>query len=204
MRVRWSEPEIEKAESLIGNVATCDLEAKYNRWAKKHGYPPRTKRAIDHLASKLGLSLLPDGDYVTTGYISRMLGISIYAPQRWVEDNLVEHKRRGKGKYAYISRKNLRGLARRKPYLFAGCSRENLYALLESEELAEEISENYRTRGLCFTPINQQRLVHAVGTNLIFSSVGQAAKAVYVRRQVISRAIQRNWKAAGYHWEYVQ
>lgn len=204
MNARWTDAEIDQLESMIGNVASFDLQNKYNQWANANGYPTRTQRGIAHAVHRVGHPLWQQGDYVTTGYIAKTLGIPIYAPQQWIDNGHVAFRRKRKNGYAYISRADLRNLANRKPYLFAGCSCESLYILLENEDIAKHISQEFGDRTYRFVSINQQRSVRAIEINKIFPSVGKAAKAVFVRHQVISRAIQQKHRAGGYHWEYVQ
>jgi hypothetical protein len=71
----------------------------------------------------------------------------------------------------YVSRLELRRFARRKPHCFAGASRENLYMLLEDEDLADYISEHHKkpNKG-CW------QKVKCIETGQIFASITEAAK----------------------------
>lgn len=203
MKHRWTQAEIDKVESLAGDTPSRKLAERYNKWAYAHGYPRRTLKAIRHICSNRKISLIPQGDYVTTGYIAKLLGVTIYSPQGWIDRGLIKYRQNSKQGYTYIQRKHIRELAIKRPHLFAGVDYNGLFALLEDEELAASILAEYPDRRKVYFSIRPPRAVRAVELNRVFSSVGEAARAAYVARQGIQQAIKRGGRAGGYRWEYV-
>ena len=197
----WTPEEIERVEFLVGDVPPQLLVVCYNNWAKWHGKPTRTLKAIKHICSDLGVSIIPDGKWVRTSCIARMLGISIHAPQYWVERGLILYKQARPKTPVYIQRSDIRKLAEKSPQLFAGVSYDRLFSLLEDEDLCEYIAANYPVRKMNFKPIHPTKRVRCVELDCVFNTVSEAAKSVYVTHQVLTRAIQKGWRAGGYTWE---
>jgi hypothetical protein len=84
----------------------------------------------------------------------------------------------------YIERRAWRKLAREMPRMLGGFSADNLYALLEDRELAEEIASRYSQ------PIGDWR-VRCVEIGEVFSSCGAVAAAHHVTQACISLAIRQ-------------
>jgi DNA-binding transcriptional MerR regulator len=199
----WTPEEIAKVESLAGDVPWMYLAQRYNNWSGKNGYPIRSLKAITHVCARHGVSTVPNGDYVTTGYIADVLGISIRCVQEWLRHRLLPYKQSRRVGPRYVRRTDLRELAASKPHLFAGISIDRLNALIEDLDLAHRIAATYPDR-VNHGTIHKPRRVRCVETGQVFNSISEASRAVYVRHQVITRALKNGWRAGGYRWEEVK
>lgn len=197
--IEWSQEERAALEAIAGNVLPRRIYDAYSRWAKKNGYPHRTKQAIGSALSRRKISRLAEGDWVGSSYIASVLGISIDAPQRWAEKNLIEsYKHSGKTSRRYFRRSDLVAFAKRNPELLGGISSERLFMLLENEDLAESIARNFPKRRGSGT------MVLAVETGQIYDSISAAAREVFVTNQGIQSAIRTGGTCAGYHWKRIK
>ena len=196
----WTPEEIAKVESLAGDVPWMYLAQRYNNWSGKNGFPIRSLRAIRHICARHGMSTVPDGDYVTSGCIAEILGINIRRVQEWLRRKQLPYRQSRKVGPRYVRRADLRELAANNPHLFAGISVERLDALIEDLDLSRRIAAAYPDR-VNYGAIQKPRRVRCVETGQVFDSISEASRAVYVRHQVITRALKNGWRAGGYRWE---
>ena len=195
MKHRWSHRELEFVERIAGDIPYRLILATYNNWASKNGYPLRTMDAIKALCLKHSISLRPEGRWVTTTYIAKVLDIPFQTVTSWIAAGYLP--RCDQTRRSYILRSSIRELAQNKPHLFAGISSDRVFALIEDEELAHEIARNYpRSRF-------RHKGVRAIEKNVIYPSLRAAAKSLPAAHTSIVRAIQTGQPFAGYHWEYV-
>jgi DNA-binding transcriptional MerR regulator len=175
------------------------LAGTYNRWARKHGYPERSKSAIGSAIGRRKLSRRAEGDWVTSSYIAEVLGVSIDVPQRWAERRLIEsYKNTGSKTRRYFRRSDLVGFAIRHPELLGGIDSQRLYMLLENQDLADSIAERFpRRRG-------SGTMVQAVESGRIYQSVSEAGREVFATGQAIHSAIRTGGMCAGYHWKRIE
>jgi hypothetical protein len=201
---QWSPEEVAKVEELAENVPHMQIVRRYNNWADKNGYPSRTFAAIVRICVLQGVSTIPSGDYVTTGYIADVLGISVRGPQQWLARGVVAFTRGHPTGPRYVRRVDLRRLAMERPHLFAGVSAERLAALIEDAELAQQVAAAYPVRRVIRASIRPRRKVRCIELNRTFNGIGEAARAVYVTHQTLTKALKRGWRAGGYRWEVVE
>lgn len=192
----WTNEEITQLECLAEEIPYAMIVDAYNKWALKHGYPPRTIKAIEHVASRNGFSLRSTGKWITTAYIANALGVAHSTVRNWVcRGDLPKYSNCTK---RYVQRKDLCELARRKPHLFSIFSRERLIFLFESEKLVEYICNSQAKR------TNLKKPVRAIETGVIYESVNEAARQVHIVHRSLRTALRQGRTAAGYHWEFVQ
>jgi hypothetical protein len=72
-----------------------------------------------------------------------------------------------------------------------------LYLALEDENLVDQILEQYPNRNSC---IKKPVRVKCVETGRIYNSQSDAARAIYVNRSIVFRAVKYGHRAAGYHF----
>lgn len=195
MRRRWSNDEIRFLESIAGDLPSPAIHGAYNKWAAENGYPPRTMSGIWALARSHGISLKAEGRYVSTHYIANALDIPIQTVTNWINYGYLTIYR-GLPR-SYVLRSSLVRLAKKRPRLFAGFGREKLFLLLEDENLATFIADNYPRNN------HRHRGVRAIESGRVYRSLRLAAKAHSVSHTAIARAIYAGRDFAGYHWEYV-
>lgn len=192
---RWSAAEADYLESLAGNVPPHTIPDAYNAWAKRNSCPTRTRYAIHCKLCRHHLHTRPFGDWITTGYIARITGLSIDTPQRWVARGFLATTKRKPNGIPYIRRADVVTLARDQPQLFAGIPRGPLVQLLEHEALADSILQAFPTRNWGAKP------VRCVETGRLYPSTRDAARSHFLTRQAIQCALKTGGTAAGYHWQ---
>jgi hypothetical protein len=182
--------------SLAGDMPFSRIKQVYDSWCNTHGLPIRTDRALRRRLEDNGYSLRSVGEWLTTAMVAELIGTSTLAIARWCNNGWVTVHREGHRRY--ISRKSLRKLARQRPILFSGANRDNLFQLLEDDELVTSIRQQYPTRAWA-----QPVKVRCIQTGKVYPSIKSAALAVYVTPQAIRHAINRGYRTAEYNWERV-
>lgn len=196
MNRRWSQEELDQLDHLTGNIPWRYVPRTYNRWASDNGYPLRTTTALVRQQETQGLRRRVIGDWITTGTIAKTLGLSYNSPGYWIRKGWLPATRFGEGQAwnHYIKRSDLRQFARKHEHLLAGLDRGALAQLLEDENLADHLSALPRRH-------KGKTRVKCVETGQVFESFGDAArKAAFVVPQRISRVVNTNKTANGYHW----
>lgn len=191
----WTSAEVAMLMDLAGDRPSDQLIKDYNEWAVASGHPVRTERSIIVAINRRGGSSRAVGEWVTTGYVGAVLGCSGRTVLSWIRKGLVASHQRACGQN-YIRRSDLIALARRHPEVLGGVSRDQLWALLENERLADSIAARY-PRHHC-----QPQPVLAVEIQRRFPSITRAAAQVFVTPPAIRRAIRTGGTAAGYHWTH--
>lgn len=192
---RWSDRELEMLEQLAMDQPPCKLPAAYNCWASNNGFTVRTRQAVIWAVNRRGMGDKATGDWMHTGYICRLIGISFDMPRRWSDQYGIPCYRDGRGR-RYFRRSELRRVARQSPERFAGISADRLFLLLEDRELADSVAAAYPLRPM------EPKPVRAVEAGRLFPSLRAAASCIGINRGAIQRAIKTGGTAAGYHWTY--
>jgi hypothetical protein len=183
--------------SLCGDLPWPKVVTTYNRWAKPGGFRQRTTTALLRRCDHLHLQRRCVGEWITSGVVCKLLGISYEAVKRWINDDWLPSYRRGQSAAFphYFCRKDLRRLARERPHLFGGQTESTLIQLLDNETLARQIV------AMELPHPRQSIAVVCIEKGRRYASIGQAARAVYVtpsRLRVVVDHPDRT--AAGYHW----
>lgn len=195
----WTQPELDRLDAMAGTLPWHAFLASYNGWASAQGYPRRTATALRNRLQKLGYGTgVSGGDWLTTGDIAAIAGISPGRPENWVARFRDILQPACRHRY-YIHRRNLRKLARQHPRLFGGISEAALTCLLEDEKLAEQIAAAYPHRPPAVH--HRPKPVTCVETGIVYPSQTAAARAVYVVPSAINWAVTTNQPIAGFHWK---
>lgn len=193
--IQWTARELEMLEQLAMDQPPCRLPAAYNKWASNNGFATRTSKAVTWAACRRGMRDKATGDWVHTGYICRLLGVSFDTPHRWSDRYGIPCFRDGRRR-RYFRRSELRRVAKESPERFAGISADRLFLLLEDRDLADSVAAAYPRRPM------QCRPVRCVETGWWYPSIRAAADRMGVDRCAISLAIRRGYRCSGYHWTY--
>lgn len=197
-RFPWSPEEIASLEAIAGHTYTPRVIETYNRWAKRNGFPVRTRTSVLSVCSRYKISRQADGLFLTSGKIAEILGVAIDIPQRWAERGYIPTIHSGKKcDPRYFNRRDLVKLAKQQPDLFGGIERDRLFSLLEDSDLADSIATRFPRRRGTGTP------VQAIESGRIFPSVSAAARALHVTPQGIHSAMRINGTCAGFSWRKV-
>lgn len=192
---RWSQAEREALVQLAIDVPADRLPAAYNQWAAAEGFPKRSLAAIRGRLNRSRVSDKASGDWVSAGYICRVLGVGKDTTQRWTNRYGIPCHQDGRRR-RYFLRSDLRKVASKRPAIFGGIPADRLFLLLEDRELADHIAAHFTRRG------RDPRPVRAVETGWWYESIRAAAARAHVARQAIQYAIRTGGTAAGYHWTY--
>jgi hypothetical protein len=202
MRQRWSLEELAKLEATCGDRPWPLVVQAYNNWAAQSAYPRRTSLALERKAQALGIFRRSEGHYITSGAISEILGLDRATPLRWIRRGLLPSWRNGEGRsYAhYVSRAELRRLARENPAFFRRYEYSRLVMLFDAPAVADLVYEvcpsNVIVRG-------RKRPVECVETGRRYDSIKAAARAAYVTSSRLWSVLDTNETANGLHWRSV-
>jgi len=195
MGIPWTAEEDERLREMIGDLPRQLVWAEFRADARRHGWPMRTKKAIDIRAGKLGLTFRCTGMYLTPTDVGEILGIAASIPMRWLQryDDL---PRRRFGKKWYVRRDELRRWASNPAHqrVFGGIDVDRLAMLVEDRDLAKLILQRHPTRGT-------HRPVRCVETGRRYASISAAARANYLTFSAIWHALNEKRRAGGWTWE---
>jgi hypothetical protein len=208
---RYSPEEIDYLETLVGEVPLGVLVRRHAAWAKAHGAPGRTERAIHQFLKSRGHNIQPIGEYVRTSAIRSALQCSQnliegWVARGWIQPVLAPSKptrnaprppgARRRTRRAF-RRADLRTMAREHPEAFAGARRGPLFILLEDEALADQIVRDFPRRATCLFP---ERPVMNIETRERYPSIRAAARATGLHATLIRASIEKGHKAKGTRW----
>ena len=199
----WKQEEIEYLEDNLGALPYPLLVKSFKKWAAKQGYPKRTTTAIDvqirRMTSNSPLSRKCTEDNFTVCELSRGLGLPRDRVRLFVRKGELQFRKIAHNQNA-IKRKDAIALVLNNPSYFANCDRDNLFWLLEDENLVQQVKNSEpSTRGFrravrCYAPDGIR----------VYSGVKEAARANFISHNRISQAIARGGKSAGMKWEWVE
>ena len=200
-KAAWSNPEIEYLAEHLGSTPFRQLRINFKSWATRNGYPKRTTTAVEvqihRMTSNSYLSRKCTEDNFTVYELSRALGVSMDRVRRFVRNGELIPRKVARNQNA-IKKDDVIALVLNNPSHFASCDRDNLFWLLENDELVEKVkSVKPSTRGFrravrCYAPDGIRE----------YSGVKEAARANFISHHCISGAIARGGKSAGMKWEW--
>ena len=172
----WTIEDVEMLSSLAGDLPWPMVPGVFNNCR-----PHRTAIALRRKADDLGLLRRCVGQYITSGALRSLMGVSYEQVRRWILDPSMQlpARRWGKGRaFPYwIHRRDLRAFAAANPALFGGLSEGQLVELLDSEPLAAQIAAMELPRP--YQPV----AVECLDTGRRYASINAAARAAYVTPQ---------------------
>mgnify|MGYP001810016616 CR=1 FL=1 len=156
------------------------------------------------MAGKHKSSVIAFGEYISARNVSLVLSTKknavVRCVARWIKTGELPHIKTGPK--SYVLRKGLAKLAMEKPGFFCHLERMDLVMLLDSEKAADAVLNSGAIPQL---PYRREHRVKCVETGVVYPSIKEAAKAIYVYPNSIWAALKRSEKgkegtAAGYHW----
>ena len=199
MLAGWAPDEINMLAGLAGDQPWVFLPAIYRRWAVQAGFPLRSDAELLQAATDLKLSLQPVCNWLSPTDVAFYLDRAPVTIRRWVAKGLVKirHSKQARGPY-WLSRDDLKRLAKKRPDLFAGGDPNKLFMLLERQDLADHIQQNY---AVCH---GRTRKVQCVETGRIFPSAVAADRSMHHADGAVTQSISTGSRSGGYHWRYVR
>lgn len=198
----WTQNEIDFLAENLGSIPFPKLIPAFKKWSTRNGYLERTTTGIEvqihRMTSNSHLSRKCTEDNFTVYELARCLGVSTDRIRVFVRNGKLKPCKIARNQSA-VSRKEAIALILDNPSYFANCDRDNLFWLLESDELVQKVkSVEPSTRGFrravrCYAPDGVR----------VYSGVKEAARANFVSHHCISQSIARGGKSAGMKWEWV-
>lgn len=196
MAHKWSERENEMLFSLTGDMPWSAVVKAYHRWATAEKFPYRTEKALLRRVHVYGYSAKAVGEWLDPPAIGQLLGIGGNQVRRWIVQGWIRGHQ--EGVKWYISRKDLRDLAKRRPDLFQDRPETNLMQLLCDSALAKQLSKSSgRLR------LGKGQKIRCLETGRTYNSMADAAEKIFVVRQTLSKAMREGRPCAGYSWKFV-
>lgn len=199
----WTPAEVESLLQLAGDVPYPVLSRCYNMWARRHGFPRRTPKAVVVKAQKCGATFTAVGSWLTTGGVARILGVRPSTVESWTAryPSLPRSCYGGTRPVRYIKRSRLRRWAEDHMHLFGGLEHSRLVMLFEDEEFADRILALHPNRpsGIEATALS----VRCVDDGRVWQSLMAAARSLYVTHGALWHAIKENRPVLGLRLELI-
>ena len=197
MSVPWTKEEELELEALAGDYPWSMVVKRHNQWSLSKGRAPRTSGALARRSNVMGAGRVPEGEWLTIGAVSNILGIDREKPRRWIRSGKIQAKRECTKAPSphYVSRQSLRDWAKRDPAFFRPYARDALVLLFDSERIADQVYKH--------PPINaraHKRPVRCVETGEIFNSLTTAALANHVTISRIQAIVNTHETVGGRHF----
>lgn len=181
----WTAREREQLAVLLGDQPFDVAVNCYRQWASTHHLPERSPKALKAQALKLGRSMRPTGQWLSSAAIGAMIGKDRSTVKCWASNGWV--RRHGR----VLCRADVKQLARDRPWIFGGCDRSGLMQLLEDERLVDSILEAYPHK--YGRPI---RVIHLT-TGRRYESAHAAARACFIDRTTVITAMATGRETVG-------
>jgi hypothetical protein len=182
---KWLADETAYLEKIVGDVPFPLLCKRMAKRAAEHGWPVRTPKAIAVRLYKLGHQCSGrNGEWVTTGVVAEILNCKNSRVNKWIHQHGVKRilEPLRVGNVWYVKRSAWRRLAHEMPHILGGYSVDQLYALLEDRELAEQVASEHPLRSSDYR-------VRCIETGRVWPSQTAAASELHVSHATISNAI---------------
>ena len=191
---RWTPEDLEALSDLAGELPWRMVVEQFNQ-----ARPPRTPKALTRQAEAMGLSIKPQGEFITTTAIAVLTGYNNKKILNWILSGKLKavYRYKPKNNHWCISRKALWEFAKKHPHQFGGIGHSELTQLFDSEAHASEI-----------VAMKLPRLRHTVEVECIetgqrYKSIKEASAAAFVCKSGISASINHGWAANGLHYRRV-
>lgn len=177
------------------------LHNMFNSVASRYNRPQRSLNAIKTKLATLGYSVDPRVGYFTLSSLGRVLDCHPSTIGHWCKIGLDYTQNCKKpGSLIHISINDLKAFARKRPELFGGFDRINLFLVLEDSKLVERILEKHPTRN---RGIRAPQPVRCIETGKVYKSYVEAGKDYFITPNGLYKAIIRKAPVNGHHFERI-
>jgi hypothetical protein len=200
-RARWSPEDVQFLSSIAETLPIKRLHNVFNAVASRHKRPLRSINAIKSKLAALGYSIDPRIGYFTLSSLGRVLDCHPSTIRHWCKVGL-EYTQKSKqpGSLVHIQINDLKAFARKRPELFGGFDRINLFIALEDTKLVERILEQHPTRN---RGIRAPQPVRCIETGKVYNSYIDAGKDYFISSNGIYKAVLRKSPVNGHHFERI-
>ena len=192
---RWEKDAEWWLESYAGQLPFSQLCSTFRTVAAKKGWAKRTNRAIELHGQRMGITFKCDVDNLPAAVLAHRLKISKHVVYRWIANGMnsryINHRHRA------VKTSDLINYLLANP-VDAWLSDYDGLASLMDIEIAQQIKDN------AIPPKPKAKQVKRLDTGQVFTSVTEAAKAIFVNPRAIWKAAKNNRKCDDSYWEYVE
>jgi hypothetical protein len=154
--------------------------------------------AMQQKAEQLGLSMQPQGEFISIGDIRTLTGYSYEKIYNWIKIGLPAVARsNAKNSPRFISRMHLRKFAKKHPEQFGGIAQSELTQLIDSEIIASKITKMQLPR------LTKSYVIECVETGRRYPSIAAAARKVFAHKKSIWNSVTHGTAACGLHYRRV-
>lgn len=139
---RWEQEQLEMLLSMCADMPWAMVVAEYNKWASLRGFPSRSSGAMIRQCERHGLSRRCSGQWVTSAFVSQLMGVTQQTVCRWTKKGKVRSRSYAAKGTRYISRAHIKKLANEEPSLFNGLDACSLTQLFDDQFFAEKFHSN--------------------------------------------------------------
>jgi hypothetical protein len=190
---RWTAEDLEALSDLAGELPWPLVAERFNQRR-----PPRTPTAMQQKAEQLGLSMQPQGEFISIGVIKTLTGYSYEKIYNWIKIGLPAVARsNAKNSPRFISRMHLRKFAKKHPEQFGGIAQSELTQLIDSEIIASKITKMQLPR------LTKSYVIECVETGHRYPSIAAAAKEIFIHKKSIWNAVTNGTAVCGLHYRRV-
>jgi hypothetical protein len=149
-------------------------------------------------AEQLGLSMQPQGEFISIGDIRTLTGYSYEKIYNWIKIGLPAVARsNAKNSPRFILRRQLRRFAVKYPEQFGGIAQSELTQLIDSEIVASKITKMQLPR------LTKSYVIECVETGRRYPSIAAAARGVFTHKKNIWNSVTNGTAACGFHYRRV-
>ena len=190
----WTNEDIETLTDLTGELPWHMVVAKF---AQRR--PLRTNLSMIRKARELGLSRIPEGEFISIGTIKAFTGYCYEKVYLWIDSGDLSAVARSDAKNSprYVSRKNLRDFAKKRPDQFGGIGQAELTQLFDCEYLAKMIVD------MNLPKMTKSHQVECIESGRRFPSIAAAARDARVHSKLVWLAIHQGADVRGRHYRRV-
>ena len=190
---RWTPEDLEVLSELAGELPWQLVVRRFNQRR-----PPRTPMAMQRKAEQLGLSMQPQGEFISIGDIRTFTGYSYEKIYNWIKIGLPAVARSdAKNSPRFVSRRQLRRFAVKYPEQFGGIGQSELTQLFDSEIAASRITKMQLPR------LTKSYVIECVETGRRYPSIAAAAREVFTHKKNIWNSVTHGTAACGLHYRRV-
>jgi hypothetical protein len=196
----WTEEELDYLRDRLGLMPFHRLIDSYLRNSEQLGFPERTRMAVEVKMQKLikseNLSRKCTLNNWTVHELARILGVTSARVRSWCDISGLRKSKVARNQSA-IARKALKEWMLERPELVSDIEKERLDFVLEDPQAVRKIKRHKPSQR------GYPRPVICLGTGEKYPSVTAAAKANYLSKCCVIRAIRTGNTSAGHRWAYL-
>ena len=194
----WTKGEMDIIEEISASMPPKRLYQTYCRMAADRGYPKRTEAAFRCKLEHMGIPLMPELDFYKFPQLAELFKTTRHIAYSLRKHGLKAEKESDHANQPwFVSRAELKRLARKKPGVFRDFDPEGLFVVLEDRALVDLILAQPKVHKAHRYNPTPCRCVETGQELLGFRDAGRFA---FVDPSAIYNSCKYGHRAGGYHW----